>query len=98
MASYSVLIIMAILLVTTLHAKETFVTRATAKMTTDVLSALAKDRQNNAIFSPFSLVIGVGMVYEGLDGVTRNEVGGALGFPSDDRTFKKVFKVKSSVF
>lgn len=48
----------------------------------------------NLVFSPFSLLIGFGMLYEGLGGSTRKNFGQALGFPEDDTLFRQGFEVR----
>ena len=47
----------------------------------------------NYHFIDCSILIALGMVYEGLDGSTRANVASSLGFPEDEQRFRDGFKV-----
>ena len=50
----------------------------------------------NACF-PFSVLVALGMVYEGLGGSTRANVASSLGFPEDEQRFRDGFKVETII-
>ncbi len=53
---------------------------------------------NNVVLAPFGVAIGLGMLYEGLDGQTKRNVGSELGFPVNDRILREQFKVQQKTF
>merc|ERR1719322_2286844 len=63
----------------------------------DFLSALAdrpEDKENNVLFSPSSILTGIGMLFRGMEGQTRENVRRIMGFPSKDnpKIFRDAFK------
>ena len=54
---------------------------------------MLKNRSENERRLNFSVLIALGMVYEGLGGSTRANVAASLGFPEDEQRFRDGFKV-----
>merc|ERR1719412_1566107 len=74
-----------------------FLRKANDRLTVDLLSALAdrpEDKTNNLLFSPSSILTGIGMLFRGMDGETRENVRKIMGFPPKDnpKIFRDAFK------
>jgi len=74
-----------------------FLRKANDRLTLDLLSALAErpeDKDNNLLFSPSSILTGIGMLFRGMDGDTRENVRRIMGFPPKDKPklFRDAFK------
>jgi len=74
-----------------------FLRKANDRLTVDLLVALAdrsEDKTNNLLFSPSSILTGIGMLFRGMDGQTRENVRKIMGFPSKDnpKIFRDAFK------
>jgi len=74
-----------------------FLRQANDRLTVDLLSALAErpeDKDNNLLFSPSSILTGIGMLFRGMDGDTRENVRKIMGFPPKDnpKLFRDAFK------
>merc|ERR1712088_1148801 len=74
-----------------------FLRKANDRLTVDLLSALAdrpEDKTNNLLFSPSSILTGIGMLFRGMDGDTRENVRKIMGFPPKDnpKLFRDAFK------
>jgi len=74
-----------------------FLRKANDRLTVDLLSALAdrpEDKENNVLFSPSSILTGIGMLFRGMEGQTRENVRRIMGFPSKDnpKIFRDAFK------
>ncbi len=57
------------------------------------LAAIAEQEgEDNIFFSPYSITTALGMVYEGAQGQTAEEMSGVLNFPADDQTRWDIMK------
>jgi len=75
-----------------------FLSRANDRLTVDLLSALAEkpeDKNANLLFSPSSILTGIGMLYRGMEGKTRENVRQIMGFPpkNNPKLFRDAFKI-----
>lgn len=57
---------------------------------------MVKNDDENERLLNFSVLIALGMVYEGLGGSTKASVASSLGFPEDEQRFRDGFKVKAT--
>ena len=62
-----------------------------------MLTDRPEDKENNILFSPSSILTGIGMLFRGMEGQTRENVRRIMGFPSKDnpKIFRDAFKVCS---
>ena len=62
-----------------------------------LLTDRPEDKENNVLFSPSSILTGIGMLFRGMEGQTRENVRRIMGFPSKDnpKIFRDAFKVCS---
>ena len=62
-----------------------------------MLTDRPEDKENNVLFSPSSILTGIGMLFRGMEGQTRENVRRIMGFPSKDnpKIFRDAFKVCS---
>ena len=53
------------------------------------------EKDANLLFSPSSILTGIGMLYRGMEGETRENVREIMGFPPKDnpKLFRDAFKV-----
>jgi len=75
-----------------------FLSKANDRLTVDLLSALAErpeDKTANLLFSPSSILTGIGMLYRGMEGETRENVRTIMGFPpkNNPKLFRDAFKI-----
>jgi len=75
-----------------------FLSKANDQLTVDLLSALAEnpdEKDANLLFSPSSILTGIGMLYRGMEGETRENVREIMGFPPKDnpKLFRDAFKL-----
>ena len=63
-----------------------------------MLTDRQEDKENNILFSPSSILTGIGMLFRGMEGQTRENVRRIMGFPSKDnpKIFRDAFKVCSN--
>ena len=54
------------------------------------------EKDANLLFSPSSILTGIGMLYRGMEGETRENVREIMGFPPKDnpKLFRDAFKVR----
>merc|ERR1712012_618195 len=79
------------------NCQKGIIAKANYKLTGHLLKTL--NSENNVVFSPSSLLNGLGMVFTGLGIDSKKIVGQALGFsPSDDvaKSFRDIYKVGKS--
>ena len=91
-------IVLSVLIVT-LKVSCAFVADSQADLTIDLLTQLSGNRggsDKNVLVSPSSIFYGLAMLYRGMDGQTKRDVGRALGLPSSDRQFEDAMKVRIS--
>ena len=71
----------------------------TVDLSSKILKSVSAENgaEKNIAFAPFSIAIGLGMLYEGLAGKTRLDASNALGFPNDDSLFRSGFTVRRKV-
>jgi serine protease inhibitor len=60
-------------------------------LTVFIKAALFDFQEKNAAVAPFSVLTGLGLLYEGMGDRSRSKV--SLGFPSSHETFLKMFRV-----
>jgi len=87
-------IVLSVLIVT-LKMSCAFVADSQADLTIDLLTQLSGNRggsDKNVLVSPSSIFYGLAMLYRGMDGQTKRDVGRALGLPSSDRQFEDAMK------
>ena len=62
-----------------------------------MLTDRPEDKEKNVLFSPSSILTGIGMLFRGMEGQTRENVRRIMGFPSKDnpKIFRDAFKVCS---
>ena len=80
----------------TLKVSFAFVADSQADLTVDLLTQLSGNEggsDKNVLVSPSSIFYGLAMLYRGMDGQTKRDVGRALGLPSSDRQFEDAMKV-----
>jgi len=70
-----------------------FLSKANERLTLKILSAFSEDEDKNILFSPTSILTGIGMLYVGMDGDTRENVRKTMGFPSNPKTFRDGFQL-----
>ena len=78
-----------------------FVADSQSDLTIDLLTLLNGGNgrggsDQNVLVSPSSIFYGLAMLYRGMDGQTKRDVGRALGLPSSDRQFADAMKVGNS--
>lgn len=63
-----------------------------------MLTDRPEDKEKNILFSPSSILTGIGMLFRGMEGQTRENVRRIMGFPSKDnpKIFRDAFKVCSN--
>lgn len=79
----------------TLKVSYAFVADSQADLTIDLLTQLAgngRGSDKNVLVSPSSIFYGLAMLYRGMDGQTKRDVGRALGLPSNDKRFADAMK------
>lgn len=70
--------------------QETYsVPEGTGKLAIEVYRQLAKENNDNILFSPYSLNMAMGITYSGANGKTKEQIASTFGFPLEDKFLLK---------
>ena len=75
-----------------------FEVKSQSNLTLELMTKLSAKNGNdrNVVFSPSSIFYGVGLLYSGMSGETKEAVRKAMHFPEDDTKFKSAMEVSDS--